>query len=294
MSAVIFDGRVFARVREMELARKLQSLRVPLRMGSICFVEDEASMMYTKLKRQAAVRVGIEFSVEEVSITESLPVLQDKVKIYCAREDLGGVLVQKPSMETWKRQFGGGREERFGSWWRGLVGKLEPTRDVDCLTEESLARVYAGQWRIVPATVKAVVSILVKIAEDEGILEGQTAGFDLHGYKIAVLGRSEIVGKPLAAVLTQYGAGVRLYGRDVRPENVLEAEVVVSATGVEGLVTKEMVRQGAVVIDVGAPRAEVRDEVREVAAVVTPVPGGVGPVTVVSLLENLVDLVNIS
>src|SRR5690606_37001087 len=105
--------------------------------------------------------VGIEFSEQEVFTTEQIPVLQEKIKTYCDRPDIHGVLIQKPMKNTWKQQFDKQENQpNFESWWDQIVLGLDSNQDIDCLTQENLDKVYKGTWSILPATVKAVVSIL--------------------------------------------------------------------------------------------------------------------------------------
>jgi methylenetetrahydrofolate dehydrogenase (NADP+)/methenyltetrahydrofolate cyclohydrolase len=214
---------------------------------------------------------------------EDLKVLQDKIRIYSHRGDVSGVLIQKPTKEVWMQTTGIHDPIKFDAWWQQLIGVLDAKKDVDCLTNENLGRVYLGKWMLLPATVKAVLLILREALGGEGV----------SGRKIAVIGRSELVGRPLAAVLESYGAYVGLFGAsNMDRKAICQADVVISATGVPKLVTEDLIKEGDIVIDVGAPKGDVDFEsVVKKAGFITPVPGGVGPVTVVSLLENLVELV---
>lgn len=292
MKPIVFDGREFARKREEVLATAIKDYKLEPRIGALICEEDKASLMYSRIKKQAAVRVGVEFSEQLVSIKEPVQVLQDRIRVYADRDDVDGVLVQKPMKETWERELGLGDSEDFEAWWRRLILALPPEKDVDCLTTKNLQKVFDGKWQIVPATVKAVISVLVYADKEHGLLSGALEDFDLMGHNFVVVGRSDLIGKPLSAVLRQYGANVAMFGKDLDLKKLKEADVVVSATGKPGLITGEMIKDGAVVIDVGAPRGDVEFEsVRDKCRFITPVPGGVGPVTVVSLLENLVEMV---
>lgn len=282
MSAVIFDGKTFAKEREGLLAQRVSALKVVPRLGSVVFREDAGGLLYTRLKMQAAVRVGIEFDRMDVSIGDSLFDLRERIWQMCQRKDITGVLVQKPMKTVFEKEIGNSHSttHNFSDWWKEIAGAIDPKKDVDCLTLENLEKVYRGKWQILPATVKAVVDILAKAT-------------NVSGKSVGVVGRSDIVGRPLAAVLKQQEASVKLLGsKDDLSEVLPEMDVVVSATGVSGLIRGEMIKEGAVVIDVGAPKGDVEFEgVVKKAAFITPVPGGVGPVTVLSLLENVVGLV---
>lgn len=288
MSAIIFDGRDFARNKEIQLQTLVSQLRFPLRIGSLVFVEDEASLKYTNLKKQAAVRVGIEFSVEELSLQTPVPLLQDKIRDFSSRADFTGVMIQKPSKSSWQntRDKDG---QRFDAWWEMLTFALDPAKDVDCLTGRNLEKVYKAAWHILPATVKAIISVLHH-AQTQYQLFGPRTKFELSGINTVVIGRSDIVGAPVSAVLSQYGAQVKNYGNDLDRQHLLQADLVISATGSPDLISAEMIKPGAVVIDVGSPGPDVQSGVAATAAFFTPVPYGIGPVTVVSLMENVYEV----
>ena len=288
MAAIIFDGREKAREIEAGLRQKVAKMRRPPRIASVVFEEDEASLLYTKLKKQAAVRVGIEFSEEEVGIGDRVESLAHRVRTFSGSGDIDGVMVQKPAKGVWLEHVKDKGE--FADWWRRLVVEIGQGRDVDCLNPVNLARVYTGDWQILPATVAGIVEIL-RVALPERLDEQSVTGLSLLGVRVAVVGRSEIVGRPLAAVLSQSGAEVELLGRRSDLSLVKEAEIVVSATGKPGLIGGGLIREGAVVVDVGSPKGDVVfDRVVKKARFITPVPGGVGPMTVACLLSNLVEM----
>lgn len=166
-----------------------------------------------------------------------------------------GVMIQRP----------GYRGKEFEAQWIKLVGEINPKKDVDGLRENSF---------FIQATVRAVEEIL------------ETVPFRNGTKKIVVVGRG-MVGKKLAARLK----GIGISSKDEKlTEKTREADILISATGREGLIKTEMVKPGATVIDVGWPKGDVDFEaVKNVAGAITPVPGGVGPVTVICLLENLVN-----
>lgn len=256
-------------------------------MGNLVFVEDEPGSRYTQLKKQAAVRVGIEFSVEEISMHTPVTLLQDKIRDFCQRRDFVGVMVQKPSKADWNALFqkqGG----RFDAWWQMLTYVLDPAKDVDCLHVQNLQRVHAGKWRLLPATVKAIITVLQHAQSSYQIFGHRD--FNLSGINAVVVGRSDIVGSPVASVLAQYGASVFNYGVNLDLAKLAQADLVVSATGQENLLKPDMLKPGVVIIDVGYPRPDVDPTVAQVAKFFTPVPYGVGPVTVISLLENVYEL----
>ena len=260
------------------------------------FAEDEAGRLYARLKGKAAIRVGIEVDAQLASLADNIQGLAGQVEELSRRADLDAVMVQKPAKSVWLSSRGQRLGEPFNIWWQMLTMAIDQKKDVDCLTQVNLQKVYAGEWQILPATVKAVLSILeiaLKMEEGSLTVRGGEYGKLLEGVKTAVVGRSDIVGRPLAAVLTQAGAEVSLCGSKTEDLGVYTcpSNIVVSATGVANLIHEDLIGPGSIVIDVGSPKGDVDFEaVKASAAFITPVPGGVGPMTVVSLLENMVEL----
>ncbi len=293
----IFDGRSFARRRERALLKKLEGVGERYRILSVFFAEDRASQLYTRLKLEAARRVGMSFDRLDLSILDDLEFLREQIRMAGRRDDVDGVLVQKPSKRVWESLVGkhGELGDNFRSWWLRLVSELRVEKDIDCLTEENLSRVYEGNWRILPATVRAVLHVLQEVLGDDADYTMPVETTPLAGMKATVIGRSRIVGHPLAAVLSSLGAEVTNVGSG-EPDLASvsrEADILVSATGRRGLVKGEMVKRGVIAIDVGSPEGDMEfASVASRARMITPVPNGIGPVTVVSLLENMFILKN--
>lgn len=292
-----FDGKKEAQKREKLLRKRVEQFKRPLRMCSIVFEEDAGSQLYTRIKFEAANRVGIEFDRVDLSLRQPIEFIREEVQTVSERLDIDGVMVQKPMRQVWRETMKRYERGMFSAWWREVSSAVNVKKDVDCLHPEMLDKVYLGKWHIVPATVKAVLSILeIALHISEGGLSTHTTvglPLPLKNLKVAVIGRSEIVGRPLAAILTQKGAKVALVGSQVEDLGfyTVGADVVVSGTGVPGIITEDIVKPGVILIDVGSPKADVSRGCFGDAAFITPVPGGVGPMTVVSLLENLVELI---
>ncbi len=297
MSAIVFKGREEAKKREEVLREQIGSLSFAPRMTSVVFAEDSSSQVYTKLKFEASIRVGVEFDRVDVSIGNSVEELQQVVASASGREDIHGVMIQKPAKQVWYEQTQKKDPLAFEQWWRMLTMKLDPMKDVDCLASVNLDRVYGGDWVVLPATVMGMVTIIklaLELMEMHRSRLTQSGGLDLRGLQAVVVGRSEIVGKPMAAVLRHYGAHTQMVGSQTQdlPKLTASADILVSATGKEKLIVGGSVKQGSIVIDVGAPKGDVDFEsTSQVAGFITPVPGGVGPMTVVSLLENLLIMI---
>jgi len=292
---ILFDGYHFAAEREQQLSRRVAALKADGRalvVAAILFEEDKGSQLYTGLKKEAAERVGIEYQVFTFSVTDSVAEVISRIHELNTDPQVTGIIIQKPWKKTWESAVGITEGESSGidfqAWWSALVSEIDPRKDVDGLHPDTLAAVKDGSWRqkgkVLPATAKAVLSIL----ESSG---------NLQQGKYLVIGKSDILGKPLAYELHNRGFSVELLGRKDLAERqnngrlLKDGDVIISATGQHHLVSGEMIKEGAVVVDVGEPRPDVdRQSVEPVAAFLTPVPGGVGPVTVASLLENAVEL----
>lgn len=300
MKAMIIDGRKLARRQEAALSsRVLEFSRLNQRRPRLAAVElarDPGSELYLKLKLAAAERIGVEMEVFEMSDTKDWAF---------ARFD--GVFIQHPPRQqlhqVLKQQAGGQEDltpEQIDLSWQQLVDRISSEKDVDCLTSANLARLRQGSPRFIPATVKAIGYCLAEAfgekseKPDSEILQSQRLSSIMKEKKITLVGRSPIVGRPLAWWLEGMGAApCVLHSKTEKPvfeQGLLQADVVISAAGRSGLITADLVRDGVVVIDVGSPQGDVVfKEVAEKAAAITPVPGGVGPLTVVSLMENVVD-----
>lgn len=278
---MVFDGKEFAKVMKEDLAAKIAESGVSPKLVWMCVGEDEASLMYGRLKAKAAGELGISFekAVLEVEIEEEI--LRNKIRQFCSDEKVHGVMVQLPAKIK-------------GNLYRALA-EISASKDVDCLNPYSVGLLMAGQPIYLPATVAAIGRIIVYALGQAKVplsnSELLNVGKILFSKRVAVVGGGWEVGKPLVGLMSNWGASV-LWARSSE-ENLGEilrmADIVVSATGRENLITGLMLNPGAIVIDVGAPRGDIDfPSVSAVAGFVTPVPGGVGPVTVASLMANVV------
>lgn len=271
MVAMLFDGRALAKIMETRIGEEIATLPRPPRLVSVLVGDDPASALYTRLKQAAAERVGIDFLVEKIAVT-SKQQLVNRISEIGASEDVTGVMVQMPIA-------GMSREEQIQ-----VLEAIPLDKDVDGL-----------RWResqVMPATVAAILIILEQIASEIG-------KWKIEEKKIVVVGGTGAVGRPLVQYLSaRYGVVAEVVNSKTRDIGGVtrEAGVVISCVGKPGLVTPEMVGEGVVAIDVGISKVEgkvVGDMTRgvyEKARVAVPVPGGVGPVTVASLMQNALSL----
>ena len=263
------DGKALAtRVRE-GVARDVAELG-HVGLATVLVGDDPASDVYIRAKHKASQEVGIDASDVRLSETTTEQELLDVVSALNADDSVDGILVQLPLPV-------GIDEAR-------VIRAVEPAKDVDGFHPLNAGQLYLGRPTYVPGTALGVVELL------------EAYDVRLEGAHAVVLGRSDIVGKPVAMLLLQRHATVTLCHsrtRDLRTE-VARADIVVAAVGVPGLVEADWVKEGACLIDVGITRTEaglvgdVAPAAADRAALLTPVPGGVGPMTVAMLLTNAV------
>lgn len=279
---------MIAAKRLVELRSKVQDLKIKPKLVAIIVGEDPASWMYVNLKSKRAQESGMESEILQLPLRINKEELTDQIIKLNNDISVTGVLVQLPFPKD-SVVFGHEGE---------ILEKIDPIKDVDCLTSQNLGLIALGKTRYYPATVKGV---LIAVGEALGItgLESSTDWKVLYGKRVVVVGRSDIVGKPTAAALISLGATVTVCNSQTPDllKETCEADILISATGVPGLIKDEMVKKGAIVIDVGINQnSEGKvvgdvdfESVSKVAMVISPVPGGVGPLTVAALLENTVD-----
>jgi methylenetetrahydrofolate dehydrogenase (NADP+)/methenyltetrahydrofolate cyclohydrolase len=267
--ATLMQGAPLAARIRSEVAEEVREFG-GLGLVTVQVGEDPASTIYLRLKHEAAQEAGIASDDRKVPEDISEEDLLALVSELNADEDVDGILVQLPLPTQLD-------EER-------IIRAIDPVKDVDGLHPFNAGELYLGRPRLVPATPLGIMALL---AEHRVHLEGGEA---------VVVGRSDIVGKPIAHLLLQANATVTIcHSRTVDlTRYTLEADVLVVAVGSPEVVTADMVKQGAAVVDVGINRTEnglvgdVAPAVAEVAAFLTPVPGGVGPMTIAMLLQNTV------
>lgn len=288
----IFDGIAVSARREFALETQVKELRARgkyLQIAAILFTEDTGSVLYTRLKREAANRVGIGYQVHEFSMNDPTSQILAKIKQLNVDPKITGLIIQKPWKQKWQNVVKD-QSQGFNVWWQQLVNAIEPSRDVDGLHPATIEAIKQNTWgeqgKVLPATCQAVFDII----QSRPIWQDLTAQY-------VIIGQSNLLGWPLLYVLQNAGRKAELLGRQQFADRVgsgqglKSAAVIVSATGMPKLITGNLISPGVVLIDVGEPVGDVdRESVGEIPSFITPVPGGVGPMTVVSLLENAVKL----
>ena len=270
MSAVIMDGKALAEKVKAQIREKVSKLRRQPGLAVILVGDNPASQVYVRNKERDCAECGImcyDYHLPQDASQEDVLDLVEKMNNYGA---VDGILVQLPLPEQ--------IDERV------VLEAIAPDKDVDAFHPENVGRIMQGQAYYKPCTPAGVMEILHEYGIDPG------------GKHCVVVGRSNIVGKPMAMLLLHENATVTIcHSRtpDLQAQ-CLQADILVSAVGKTGLITADMVKPGAVVIDVAMNRNKAGKlcgdvdfaAVSQVASYITPVPGGVGPMTRAMLMEN--------
>jgi methylenetetrahydrofolate dehydrogenase (NADP+) / methenyltetrahydrofolate cyclohydrolase len=273
MPARILDGKSLAAATRAALKHRVEALvQRGVRPGLSVIIagDDPASKLYVRNKTLAAGEIGVRSEVLEYKNDVSENELLDRVARLNANRDVHGILVQLPL----PRQIDSAR----------VLESIAPAKDVDGFHQANLGALMAGRPGVVPCTPLGCMRLI------------EHAGMQIAGRHAVVIGRSNIVGKPVAMLLLQKHATVTICHSKTPDIEAMtkQADILVAAVGRTKLVTAAMVKPGACVIDVGINRlpdgklaGDVDyDSVKEVAGWITPVPGGVGPMTIAMLLEN--------
>lgn len=284
--AEIIDGNKVADAIRAELATEVKALvnrGLQPGLAVVLVGEDPASQVYVRMKRKECAELGM------LSVDHTLPAstsekeLLDLIDKLNADPKVHGILVQLPVPDQIDESK--------------VINAIDPAKDVDCFHPVNVGKMLAGEPAFLPCTPAGCQQLLVRY------------GHDPAGKHVVVMGRSNIVGKPMAAILMQKAAGANAtvtvcHSRTRNIEKITrEADILIAAMGSARFVKADMVRDGVVVIDVGTNRVEDAtkksgfrlvgdvdfDEVSKKAAAITPVPGGVGPMTRVMLMKNTVE-----
>jgi methylenetetrahydrofolate dehydrogenase (NADP+)/methenyltetrahydrofolate cyclohydrolase len=267
MSATMMDGAALAARLRSELEEEIAALG-HVGLATVLVGDDPASEIYIRQKHKAADEVGIEATDHRLAASTPEDELLELVETLNQDDSVDGILVQTPLPDHID-------EAR-------VMRTIEPIKDVDGLNPFNAGQLYLGRQTLVPATPLGVMLLLNEYQ------------LPTAGARAVVVGRSSLVGKPVAMLLLQANATVTMCHTRTEElaRHTLDADILVAAAGHPSLITTDMVKQGAAVIDVGITRTpeglrgDVDRDVAEVAAFLTPVPGGVGPMTIAALLGN--------
>jgi methylenetetrahydrofolate dehydrogenase (NADP+)/methenyltetrahydrofolate cyclohydrolase len=273
---MILDGKKTADKRLEILKEEIEDSGLYPRLATVIAGEDPASQMYIRMKHRACEQVGIgSVSLEIAGDATTEEVLKSVTRLN-NDPDIDGVLIQLPlpkQVDT----------ER-------VIASVSPDKDVDGFHPFNLGLLFSGKPRFIPCTPKGILTLLNEYK------------IEVAGTRAVVIGRSIDVGRPMSALLLNADATVTVCHRKTKNlnEELRNADILVSAIGKAHFVTAEMVKPGAVVIDVGINQLNGKlagdvdfAAVRDIASAITPVPGGVGPMTIASLMENTCRAANV-
>lgn len=280
--AVLIDGKSIAAKVRSELREQVTAMARELKkrpaLAVIIVGEDPASQLYVRNKQRACEDVGILSEIYTLGENVSQESLEYIINSLAERRDIDGILLQMPLP-------------------KGLdpvkaLKCIPPEKDVDAFHPDNVGHIMRGDYRFLPCTPAGVMELLRRY------------DIDISGKECVVIGRSDIVGKPMAMMLLHSGGTVTICHSKTQnlAEHTRRADILVSAVGKAGFVTADMVKEGAVVIDVGINRGADGKLCGDVdfaavepkAGYITPVPGGVGPMTVAMLMKNTVKAAELS
>lgn len=278
MPARIIDGKSIAlaerAVVATEAAAFLAATQIVPKLAAVLVGDNPASEVYVRNKERACQQAGLRSDLHRLPAEASQQQLLDLVHRLNADPEVHGILVQLPlpvQVNT-----------------ASILDSVRPAKDVDAFHPENVGLMLQGRPRFLPCTPYGVMKML------------ESAAVPTCGAHAVIVGRSDIVGKPMAALLMQKGADATVTVCHSRSRDISqitrEADILIAAVGIPEFVTANMVRPGAVIIDVGINRVGDRlvgdvafGPVSEIASAITPVPGGVGPMTIAMLLRNTLE-----
>jgi methylenetetrahydrofolate dehydrogenase (NADP+)/methenyltetrahydrofolate cyclohydrolase len=280
MSAILLEGKPIAERLKEAVRKEVEALKAGTgkapRLVAIQLGENAASAVYIRNQKKAAELLGIEYDLKTLPESTSQAEAERLVESLNRDAAVTAVIIQLPVPK--------------GIDAKRLVGMISPDKDAEGMHPANLGRILLGKFTIGPCTAMAVMELL------------EASKANLYGKEVVVVGHSEIVGKPLALMLlnkfaTTTVCHIATGERGVLPEHVKRAEILVVAVGKAGIVKGEWIKEGAIVIDVGINRVGERtvgdvefEAASARASQITPVPGGVGPLTTTILMRNTVEL----
>jgi methylenetetrahydrofolate dehydrogenase (NADP+)/methenyltetrahydrofolate cyclohydrolase len=266
---LLLKGQPVAEAIQQHIHHRLTTLPSPPTLAVIMVGDNPASLSYIGRKQRLADQLGINFQLNQLPTQTTTPELVTLIATYNQRPDITGILVQMPLPSHLDQSI--------------VLQAINPRKDVDGLTWHNLGALLANRPQIVPATAKGIMVLL------------DHYNIQIAGQLVTVVGRSQLVGLPVAHLLLRAGATVTIAHRQTANLAVVtkQAAILVVAAGHPGLITAEHVTAASVVIDVGLSRTntglmgDVDPHLANQIRAITPVPGGVGPLTVTCLFDNL-------
>lgn len=275
MAATIISGKELAFEKRQQLKMEVEHLKsqgVSPKLVIILVGNDPASLSYIKGKQKASEETGVDFHLEHLPEDTEEEQLLQLIEQYNSNEEVDGILVQLPLPKHINEKT--------------VIERISPDKDVDGFHPINVGRMMTGQEAFLPCTPAGIVEMI------------KAAKIDLAGKHVVVIGRSNIVGKPVGQLLLNENATVTYCHSKTNDlkKFTSQADILIVAVGKANLIKSEYIKEGAVVIDVGVNRLDTGELVGDVdfneamhkASVITPVPGGVGPMTITMLVSNTV------
>ena len=273
-SAVIIDGKAVSQQTREKIAVETNELKektgITPGLAVVIVGDDPASRVYVNNKKKACAEVGFYSEEHALPAETTQEELVKLVKELNSREEIDGILVQLPLPKHIDE--------------KAVIEAISPKKDVDAFHEQNVGKIMIGNYSFLPCTPAGIVELIDSI------------GVDVTGKECVVIGRSNIVGKPMAMLMLHKNATVTICHSRTKnlPEVCRRADILIAAVGIAKFVKADMVKPGAIVIDVGMDRDENGklcgdvdfENVKEVAGYLTPVPGGIGPMTISMLMKN--------
>jgi methylenetetrahydrofolate dehydrogenase (NADP+)/methenyltetrahydrofolate cyclohydrolase len=279
MPAKLLEGKILANEIKERLSKEIAALKEVSKatptLATIQVGDNQASAVYLKSQMKAAEALGIDFKFHGLGPDTTEKELVQYIHKLNNDAAVHGILIQMP--------LPGHINSKEISW------HISPAKDVEGMHPENLGKIIFGRQKMAPCTAMAAFELI------------KSTGVDLYGKEAVIVGHSEIVGKPISLLLLDKFATVTTCHigtgeKGLLPDHVRRAEILVVAVGKAGLIKGEWIREGAIVVDIGINKVNERivgdvefDKAQERASFITPVPGGVGPLTVTILMRNLVE-----
>lgn len=270
---MILDGKKLRDELLVQYKEKIKEEKLNITLAIILVGNNEASKLYIKNKEKYCTEVGIKVDKYLLDEDTSEEVLINLIKDLNEDEKVTGIILQSPVPN----------EIDFDK----CSGMILPSKDVDGFTKDNVYNLYLNKKSILPCTVKGIIKLL------------EYYNIEINGKNVAIIGRGNIVGKPLAMALENRNATVSLLHSKTKDLKMFtkDADIVVVACGIPKLLKKEMIKEGSVVIDVGISRVDGKivgdidfDNIKDIALFVTPNPGGIGPMTIAMIIDNLIEM----
>jgi len=268
VSAELLKGKPIADGIKEGLRTELEVLKqrgVVPKLVAILVGDNEGAKRYAGSQKKTADEMEIPYELRELPAETTQDELADLINGLNADKSVTGIILLTPVPPHINQ--------------RAMQAAILPVKDVDGVSPANAGAVVQGDRRLAPCTAQSVLAL------------AEASGRELYGAEVVVVGHSEIVGKPVALLFLDLFATVTVchIGTKDTPSHTRNADILVSATGVAGLIKPDWIKPGALVIDVGAPNPDVAEGAAEVAGILTPVPGGVGPLTATMLMKNTVE-----